>query len=67
MTNKGTQSFQNFSQNLKRVHAREAELVQETAVRAAELKASLLEQKEPATYSLTKAIANHRARSDRKR
>jgi hypothetical protein len=63
MTTRGTPSFLRFSENLKRVHAREAELAQESAVRQAELQASLFEQHEPKSDSLTKAIATHRGRS----
>jgi hypothetical protein len=63
MTSNGTPSFRQFSENLKRVHAREAELAHETAVRQAELQASLFEQSEPKSDSLTKAIATHRGRT----
>ena len=65
MTSKGTPSFLKFSDNLKRAHAREAELAQESAVRRAELHASIFEQPEPKSDSITKAIATHRSRTPR--
>jgi response regulator of citrate/malate metabolism len=65
MTTKGSPSFLQFSDNLKRFRAREAELAQESAVRQAELHASIFEQSEPKTDSLTKAIATHRSRTPR--
>ena len=63
MSSSGTPSFLRFSENLRRIRVREAELAQESAVRRAELQASIFEQTEPKTDSLTKAIATHRGRT----
>jgi hypothetical protein len=62
MPNSGSVGFQIFSENLKRVCEMESELAQETAVRRAEFRASLINEALPSTNNLLSAYALYRSR-----
>jgi hypothetical protein len=62
VSRQGTPGFLQFSDNLKRIRAREVELAQESAVRREEFKASLVEEPRRAQSNLSTVIAAHRVR-----